>query len=85
VHIPDSVIERLEGATDQKAEGKRICIEMIQHLRDVPGVAGVHVMAYRQEEYVSQIVHESGVLKGRTPWRRDLQPRLQAVETLGAT
>lgn len=84
VHIPDAVIARLEGAKDQKAEGKRICIEMIQQIREVPGVAGVHVMAYRQEEYVSEIVHESGVLKGRTPWRRDLQPRMQAVETLGA-
>jgi 5,10-methylenetetrahydrofolate reductase len=84
VHIPDAVIARLEGAKDQKAEGKKICIEMIQQLREVPGVAGVHVMAYRQEEYVSEIVHESGVLKGRTPWRRDLQPRMQAVETLGA-
>jgi 5,10-methylenetetrahydrofolate reductase len=84
VHIPDAVIARLEGARDQKAEGKRICIEMIQQLREVPGVAGVHVMAYRQEEYVSEIVHESGVLKGRTPWRRDLQPRMQAVESLGA-
>jgi 5,10-methylenetetrahydrofolate reductase len=84
VHIPDAVIARLEGAKDQKAEGKKICIEMIQQLREVPGVAGVHVMAYRQEEYVSEIVHESGVLKGRTPWRRDLQPRMQAVESLGA-
>ena len=40
----------------------------------IKGVAGVHVMAYRQEEYVSEIVHESGVLAGRTPWRRDLAP-----------
>jgi 5,10-methylenetetrahydrofolate reductase len=84
VHIPDHVIERLEGAQNQKAEGKRICIEMIQRIREIPGVSGVHVMAYRQEEYVSEIVHESGVLRGRTPWRRDFQPSLQAVESLGA-
>lgn len=82
VHIPDAVIARLEGAKDQKAEGKKICIEMIQQLREVPGVAGVHVMAYRQEEYVSEIVHESGVLRGRTPWRRDFMPSTQAVESL---
>ena len=71
VHIPDEVIERLEGATDQKAEGKRLCIELIQEIREIKGVAGVHVMAYRQEEYVSEIVHESGVLKGRLPWNRE--------------
>jgi len=84
VHIPETVIERLAGAKDQKAEGKRICIEMIQQLHDTPGVSGVHVMAYRQEQYVAEIVRESGVLKGRTPWRRDLVPKLQAVESLGA-
>lgn len=84
VHIPDEVIARLEGAKDQKREGKAICVEMIQQLREVAGVAGVHVMAYRQEEYVSEIVHESGVLKGRRPWRRDFTPRLQASESLAA-
>ena len=84
VHIPDAVIARLEGAEDQRAEGKRICIEMIQQLREAKGVAGVHVMAYRQERSVSEIVHESGVLKGRAPWRRDFAPKMQAVESLGA-
>jgi 5,10-methylenetetrahydrofolate reductase len=74
VHIPDQVIARLEGAQNQKAEGKRLCIDIIQEVREMTGVAGVHVMAYRQEEYVSEIVHESGVLAGRTPWRRDLNP-----------
>jgi 5,10-methylenetetrahydrofolate reductase len=82
VHIPDEVVKRLEGAKNQKAEGKRICIEMIQALRETKGVSGVHVMAYRQEEYVSEIVHESGVLRGRVPWRRDFVSKMQAVESL---
>ena len=82
VHIPDEVIKRLEGAKNQKAEGKKICVEMIQQLREVKGVSGVHVMAYRQEEYVSDIVHESGVLSGRSPWRRDFVAKMQAVEHL---
>jgi len=84
VHVPDEVVKRLEGAKDQKAEGKAICVEMIRTLREEKGVAGVHVMAYRQEHYVSEIVHESGVLKGRAPWRRSFIPKLQPVETLGA-
>ncbi len=82
VHIPDAVITRLEGAQNQKQEGKRICIEMIQRLRDMKGIAGVHVMAYRQEDYVSEIVHESGVLAGRTPWHRDRVPTTRSVETM---
>ena len=71
IHIPDAVIDRLEGAENQKQEGKRICIEIMQQIKDMPGIAGVHVMAYRQEELVADVVHESGVLKGRSPWQKE--------------
>ena len=71
VYIPDAIIERLEGAQDQKREGKQICIEIIQQVREIIGISGIHVMAYRQEEFVSEIVHESGVLSDRKPWRRE--------------
>ncbi len=74
IHIPDTVIERLEGAEDQKKEGRKLCVEIIQQVREMKGVAGIHVMAYRQEELVSEIVHESGVLKGRKPWRKEINP-----------
>jgi 5,10-methylenetetrahydrofolate reductase len=79
VHIPDGVIARLEGAQDQKAEGKRLCIDIIHEVKEIPGIAGVHVMAYRQEQYVSEIVHESGVLQGRRPWRREFHDLLRAA------
>ena len=68
IHIPDEVIRRLSGAKKQKAEGKQICVELIQQLREIKGVSGVHVMAYRQEEEVAEIIDRSGVLQGRTPW-----------------
>jgi hypothetical protein len=68
---PDSIIKRLEGAQDQKAEGKKLCIDIINEVKEIPGVSGIHVMAYRQEEYVAEIVAESGVLKGRQPWKRE--------------
>ncbi|WP_347266708.1 methylenetetrahydrofolate reductase [Paracoccus sp. (in: a-proteobacteria)] len=71
VHIPDAVIRRLEGARDQKAEGKRLCIDIINEVKEIPGVSGIHVMAYRQEEYVAEIVDESGVLRGRRPWKHE--------------
>ena len=75
IHIPDAVIKRLQGAQKQKAEGKQLCIELIQQIREIEGVAGVHVMAYRQEEAVAEIIDRSGVLEGRVPWypRRDQQ------------
>ena len=65
VHIPDAVIERLEGAADAKLEGKKLCIDLIQRIRGIEGVSGVHIMAYRQEELVADIIAESGVLKNR--------------------
>ncbi len=68
IHIPDEIINRLAGAEDQKKEGQKICVELIQQVREVAGVSGVHVMAYRQEEAVSEIIQQSGVLEGRVPW-----------------
>ena len=68
VHIPDHVIKRLEGAERPRLEGRRLCMEMIQQIREVEGVAGVHVMAYRQEEAIAEIIDASGVLAGRMPW-----------------
>ncbi len=68
IHIPDAIIARLEGAKEPKKEGRRICIELIQQIREIEGVSGVHVMAYRQEEAVAEIIQQSGVLDGRVPW-----------------
>jgi 5,10-methylenetetrahydrofolate reductase len=67
VHIPDPVIERIEKAQKQREEGKRICIELIQQIREIEGVAGIHLMAYRQEESVAEIIERSDVLRGRKP------------------
>ena len=68
VYIPDAVLERLARAERPRAEGRRLCVEMIERAREVEGVAGVHLMAYRQEEAVAEIVDSSGVLAGRVPW-----------------
>jgi 5,10-methylenetetrahydrofolate reductase len=69
VHIPDAVIERMEKSQNEKAEGKQLAIDLIQEIKEIEGVAGVHVMAYRQEEFVNDIIHASGVMKNRQPRR----------------
>lgn len=68
VHIPDEIVDRLAGAEKPKLEGRKICVELIQQIREIEGVRGVHVMAYRQEEAVAEIIDASGVLEGRVPW-----------------
>jgi methylenetetrahydrofolate reductase (NADPH) len=68
MHVPDTVVERLRGAQDQAREGRNLCVELIQSMREMRGISGVHVMAYRQEESVAEIVERSGILNGRSPW-----------------
>lgn len=74
VHIPDSVIGRLKQSKNQPQEGVAICVELIQELAGIEGVAGVHIMAFRQEHRVAEIVERSGVLGDRTPWRPGAAP-----------
>ena len=69
VHIPDAIIDRLKGAENQAEEGVNVCIDMVNQLAEIEGVHGVHIMAYRQEHKVAEIVKRSGVLGGREPWR----------------
>ncbi len=59
VWIPDEIIDRLKKGG--KGEGKRLCVEIIQQIREIKGVAGVHIMAYKQEELVPEIVAAAGL------------------------
>ncbi|MGB9593991.1 MAG: methylenetetrahydrofolate reductase, partial [Anaerolineae bacterium] len=43
-------------------EGIRICVEIIQRVREIPGVSGVHIMAIEWEEAVPEIVKRAGLL-----------------------
>jgi methylenetetrahydrofolate reductase (NADPH) len=64
--IPQPLIERLEAAADPAAEGERICVELIEQLAGISGVAGVHVMAPANEAAVPRVIAEA---------RRRLPPR----------
>ena len=65
VHIPDAVVERLAKTPrkQKREEGIRICVEIIEQVRQIEGVRGVHIMAYRQEEAVPEIVERAGILR----------------------
>ncbi len=69
VMIPDEVVRRLEGAGKgkQKEEGMRVCVEIIQQVKEIPGVRGVHLMAYKLEDLVGPILEECGLLP--RPWQ----------------
>ena len=65
VHVPEPIIKRLEGAQDQRAEGRAICAELLQAYAQIEGCAGVHLMAPHQEAACAQVIEESGMLKSR--------------------
>jgi methylenetetrahydrofolate reductase (NADPH) len=57
VHVPAAIIARLEGAADAAAEGRLICTELIAGLRDIPGIAGAHIMAPAQgPDAIAQVI-----------------------------
>ena len=43
--MPDRLIERMDKAVDPIAEGSRICLELIDQIAAIPGIAGAHIMA----------------------------------------
>jgi methylenetetrahydrofolate reductase (NADPH) len=59
--IPDAFVDRLERASDAKAEGRRICVEVLRELAEIPGVAGAHVMAPMNFAEIPAVISESGV------------------------
>ena len=61
--VPDSIVERLEKAANPKAEGRKICVEVLQELAEIPGIAGAHVMAPMNFAEIPAAIEESGVLK----------------------
>jgi len=60
--VPEYYLERLDKAQDKAAEGIQICVEQIQKLREIQGVAGVHIMAIEWEAKVQEIVNRAGLL-----------------------
>ncbi len=65
--VPDELIKRLEGAEKKKAEGINICLEVIERVRKIEGVSGVHIMAVEWEEIVPEITDRAGLLPRPTP------------------
>ena len=82
LHIPDEVIARMAGASDAAREGRQVCIDLIQEIRSLPGVSGIHLMAYRQEDSIPDIIDRSGVLCGRIPWYPGRDPDPNSNRTL---
>ena len=56
INIPDDIINRIEKSKNEKAEGTKICIELIQKYKLIEGVSGIHLMGYKQEEDIASVI-----------------------------
>jgi methylenetetrahydrofolate reductase (NADPH) len=66
VHVPDEVGRRLRGVPSDRVsdEGIALCAETIKQLREIPGVRGVHVMAFGYERGIPELLERAGVRGG---------------------
>ena len=62
--VPQEIVDRMAGVPKEKQaeEGISICVETIERLKKVEGVAGFHIMAIEWEEKVKEIVERAGLL-----------------------
>jgi methylenetetrahydrofolate reductase (NADPH) len=61
VKIPQPLIDRLEKAKDAKEEGVQITLEIVDRVRRMQGVNGIHFMAVGWESIVPRLVKEAGL------------------------
>ncbi|MHB8573515.1 MAG: methylenetetrahydrofolate reductase [Candidatus Dormibacteria bacterium] len=59
VTIPAALVDRLERAADPREEGLLVAQEIVEAVRLVPGVSGVHLMAMGWEESIPELVRRA--------------------------
>ena len=84
VSVPAAVRRRLEAVPEDRFadEGLALCAETITRLGDIPGVAGVHIMAPGHENGIPELLTRAG-LTHRPPDGVDGGPRAAAVDDGG--
>ena len=61
VNIPNAILQRIAEASDQKAEGLAVLIEIITALIEIEGVAGVHLMGHKNEALLADAIVRAGL------------------------
>ena len=62
LRVPDEIVKRMQKAKEPQKEGIRICVEQIEELKEMAGIAGVHIMAIEWEQKIPAIVEAAGLL-----------------------
>jgi len=59
--IPETLIRRLEQASDPEHEGVRICVELIHEILDIPGIGGINLLTPGDIATIPATVHAAGL------------------------
>jgi 5,10-methylenetetrahydrofolate reductase len=62
ISVPDEIVTRMEESKNSKEEGIKIALEIIEQLKEIDGIHGIHIMAVAWEDIVPVIVERAGLL-----------------------
>ena len=61
IEVPASLIERCERAADPEGECFEVAVELAEHARSLPGVAGLHLISFRREAGIARLCQRLGI------------------------
>lgn len=69
IDVPEEVLVRMASVPEERQwdEGVRIATEIVQEVRELPGVRGVHLMAIRNQEGIDAVLEGAGLLPRPVP------------------
>ncbi len=69
IDVPEEVLERIASVPPERQpeEGVRLAIEIVEEVRELPGVRGVHLMAIRNQEGLDAVLEGAGLLPRPAP------------------
>ena len=63
IYIPDEVARRIRGVPEDRSEAEALslCAETIEQLREIPGVAGIHLIASGSAAFIPEVLMRAGI------------------------
>jgi 5,10-methylenetetrahydrofolate reductase len=62
VEVPDDLLVRMQKAENAKEEGVKIILDIVEQLKEIEGVHGIHIMAVGWEDIVPEIAERAGLM-----------------------
>jgi methylenetetrahydrofolate reductase (NADPH) len=64
IDVPEAVVDRMDSVPEdgQWDEGVRLALEIVEEVRAIPGIRGLHLMSIRNETAIARVVEDAGLL-----------------------